>query len=142
MLSVLQQPAQNVQEILKIGLLVIRIIGEHFFINIIGRNGRCFTAWINGQHMGLIDGRCSQSRRHIDGNSSDLIYQTRIGTELAQIGLPRPKLYRISSRKMANWSSVLRELMPSTKVFVVERAAEMSSSRPCRSLHTTSKIVG
>ena len=96
----LQQPAQNVQEILKIGLLVIRIIGEHFFINIIGRNGRCFTAWINGQHMGLIDGRCSQSRRHIDGNSSDLIYQTRIGTELAQIGLPRPKLYRISSRKI------------------------------------------
>lgn len=49
---------------------------------------------------------------------------------------------RTSRRKMANWSSVLRELMPSTKVLVVDRAAEISSSSPWRSLHTTSSVVG
>ena len=39
-------------------------------------------------------------------------------------------------------SSVLRVFSPSTKVLVLERAEEMSSSRFSRSLQTTSMEVG
>ncbi len=48
------------------------------------QRGSMVNTWV------LIDGRCSQSRRHIDGNSSDLIYQTRIGTGSPRLAC-RPK---------------------------------------------------
>ena len=53
-----------------------------------------------------------------------------------------PSLIWISMRMMAKPSSVLRVFRPSTKVLVVERAEEMSSSRFSRSLHTASMVVG
>ena len=53
-----------------------------------------------------------------------------------------PSLIWISMRMMAKPSSVLRVFRPSTKVLVVERAEEMSSSRFSRSLQTASMVVG
>ena len=44
--------------------------------------------------------------------------------------------------KLAEKVCNLRVLRPSTKVLVVERAEEMSSSRFSRSLHTASMVVG
>ena len=53
-----------------------------------------------------------------------------------------PSLIWISMRMMAKPSSVLRLFRPSTKVLVVDSAAEMSSNRFSRSLQTASMVVG
>ena len=53
-----------------------------------------------------------------------------------------PSLIWISMRMMAKPSSVLRLFRPSTKVLVVDSAAEISNSRFSRSLQTASMVVG